>query len=263
MLENNFRNYLFLELNKRKQNNYRYSLRQFAKYLGLEPSFLSKLLRGDRKCTLNQIDKLGKKLGLTVQEIDFYKVNSIKKTEYLERKNKRKPAKFYRIPFDSVPLIAGWHFFAILELYSMPDVEMTKNQISRFFNISELEAENAILHLVKLGLLEANNKNKFYLKNANTTIDQRPFTTKELRQIQKQFLLKSIDSLEQDPIDIRDHSGITLAISSSKISEAKKLIKNFRRRFMSLMQNVDPKDRIYQLSVSFYPISNFLSRGSK
>tara|TARA_B110001454_G_scaffold183141_1_gene178071 strand:- start:4084 stop:4875 length:792 start_codon:yes stop_codon:yes gene_type:complete len=263
MTEYDFRAHLYLELKKRQEKNPRYSLRQFAKFLTLEPSFLSKLLRGDRSFTFNQINKLGRKLGLTQQEVDFFKIATIKRIENSSVKNRHKAPKFNKISIDNIALMAGWHFFAILELFSLPHIELTKAQISELFKISEIETENATLHLEKLNLLERNEKNQFSLKAANNTIDQQPFTTQELKLIQRQFLLKSIESLNQDSIDVRDHSGITLAISSTKLPEAKKLIKNFRRRFMSLMQKGDEKDKIYQLAISFYPLSNLIIKEHK
>jgi uncharacterized protein (TIGR02147 family) len=76
-----------------------------------------------------------------------------------------------------------------------------------------------------------------------------------LRGAHRQYMVKAIDSLEKDPIDLRDMSGITMAISSKKIPEARKLIQDFRRRLCAFLEDGD-KDAVYRLNVQLFPLSS-------
>lgn len=48
----------------RKERNPRYSLRGFARFLGVDPTFLSKLISGKLLLSLDQADKITRKLNL-------------------------------------------------------------------------------------------------------------------------------------------------------------------------------------------------------
>ena len=66
--------------------------------------------------------------------------------------------------------------------------------------------------------------------------------------------MKAIDSLEKDPIDVRDMSGITMAISTRKLPEARKLIMDFRRKLCAFLED-GHKDAVYRLNVQLFPLS--------
>jgi transcriptional regulator with XRE-family HTH domain len=64
-----FRNRLQVELDARRARNPRYSLRAFARTLGIEHSSLSQILRARRRLTARTIRLLGRRLGLSSAEI--------------------------------------------------------------------------------------------------------------------------------------------------------------------------------------------------
>jgi transcriptional regulator with XRE-family HTH domain len=62
-----FKAYLATELKRRLDDNPRYSMRAFARTLGLESSYLSKILRGKRPVTERLIQKCSDPLGLNLE----------------------------------------------------------------------------------------------------------------------------------------------------------------------------------------------------
>ena len=64
-----FRQMLQEELAKRCARNPRYSLRAFARYLALDHSTLSQLLRGRRRFTARTVERIGKRLALSPEVI--------------------------------------------------------------------------------------------------------------------------------------------------------------------------------------------------
>jgi transcriptional regulator with XRE-family HTH domain len=59
-----FRTLLQSELHRRRAANARYSLRSFARFLSLDHSTLSQILRGKRRVTPRTVRAIGRKLGL-------------------------------------------------------------------------------------------------------------------------------------------------------------------------------------------------------
>lgn len=65
-----FQQMLSAELSIRQQRNARYSLRAFARDIGLEHATLSQLLRGRRRLTPRSVRRIGRRLGLSSAEVE-------------------------------------------------------------------------------------------------------------------------------------------------------------------------------------------------
>ena len=72
---------------------------------------------------------------------------------------------------------------------------------------------------------------------------------------QELLLRKSINSLNNDPIQKRDHSSIMMATSKKKVQEVKLIIRDFRRKLCEFLEDTDEFDTVYQLQVSLFPMT--------
>jgi hypothetical protein len=87
------------------------------------------------------------------------------------------------------------------------------------------------------------------LRTANTAI-----TSVAHRRRQKQILLKSLHSLENDPIESRNHSATTVAIDPRRLPEAKQRILKFQADMAEFLMS-GPKAQVYELIVNLIPLS--------
>src|SRR5207253_2023706 len=87
-----------------------------------------------------------------------------------------------------------------------------------------------------------------------TTTEGPPSST-ALRHMQKQVLEKAMSALEEIPPELRDQSSMTMAVNSGRMDEAKVKIKRFRRQLVKFLQEKEPLDEVYQLSVAFFPLT--------
>src|ERR1700736_3751669 len=97
-----FRVYLQRELEARTRRNARYSLRSFARSLGIDASELSKVLRGRRPIGPRLVATLGERLGCSAREIAAFA-----------------PGAYRQIPIDTFSDVADWYHLAILERTSV------------------------------------------------------------------------------------------------------------------------------------------------
>ena len=153
---------------------------------------------------------------------------------------------------DEFRIISEWYHAAILELTFAKDFKSEPRWIASVLGISEMEAKLAIESLVQLELLERNNGR---LKKSDFNLDTKDKnkTSSFLKRRQKQILDKSAHSLENDPIDQRNHSAITVCIDPEMIPEAKKIIQKFMWELGQLLVTGEPK-RVYELSVNLFPL---------
>ncbi|KHD87615.1 MAG: hypothetical protein OM95_13595 [Bdellovibrio sp. ArHS] len=74
-------------LDKRREANHRYSLRAFARDLKMDPSVLSKILRGDRGISRINLLKLCKALGFSEEKTkDYLKTSTPRQANEIEKR---------------------------------------------------------------------------------------------------------------------------------------------------------------------------------
>lgn len=236
------------ELAKRCQKNPSYSLRSFARSLELSPAFVSKLLKGDRPFTENTLQRIADKLALHPSQVAYYRGLLSGKEDFAQ-------PNYRAIDLDRFQLISDWYHFAILELVTVEDFKATPLWIAKKLGISAHQASDAFERLLRLGYLQKTSRGKVVLvEEHNTTIGPEIVVAATKNQ-QTQILEKAILSFTETPIEARSQTSMTLAIPSGRVPEAKKLITEFRRRFCDILQRPGKRDSVYQLAVSFYPLT--------
>lgn len=246
-----FRAYLEAEFSDRSQGNRQYSLRAFAKFLDTESSFLSKMLKGQRKVSGNNIVKFSHKLGLNLEQINHFVSLTSAETDISEG--------YSQIQIDEFNLISDWYHYAILELIQVDDFQADTRWVSRTLGITFGEAHAAIERLKRLGLVKIEGK-KWVCTGQNTTVGHH-FTLEALRNMQRQILQQAIHALENTSMSERDQSSMTFCVDLERLEEAKKRIQKFRRELSQFLENGDSKDKVYQLSISLFPVSHRQTKG--
>lgn len=278
-LPDSFILYLKEELTARNKKNPRYSLRSFARSFHLSSSFLSKLLNGKRALTEDVFNNISSRLALSPEIKAHYhqeeflsessktsskkapklrsqRVNNINENRKLDSTEKSQQD-YKKLSMDQFSFIADWYHFAILELHNTKGFIFNSNFIASKLSISVLEAKQAIDRLLQMNLIKVKKTSQgetTFLVDHYTSIDKKIATAATLKQ-QKAFLEKAIDALIETPIEERSQSSMTMAIPKNRLKEAEQLIHDFRRDFTARMQRKGECDAVYQLSVSFYPLT--------
>lgn len=229
-----------------------YSLRAFAKQLGLESSFLSKLLSGQRSITFQLIERLTEPLLLSPVEVREFK-------DHLARSKGTQSAgtKYVDLSLDAFKVIADWHHYAILELTKVEGFHFLPSHIGKKLGISMHEARDAVERLKRLEMLEIDQKTKKLRPAKNFATYGNLFTAPAFRKLQKQVLLQAISALEDTPFEKRHQSSLTLAIHSPSLKKAIARIQDFRDELGDVLQPEGKKyDDVYQFSISLFPVED-------
>jgi uncharacterized protein (TIGR02147 family) len=247
-----FRLFLQSELVKRVKKNPKYSLRAFASSLNVSHSALSQILRGQRPLTGKAIKKLGEGLGLDPEQLNGFLQGTALAEANIEASN----SAFSDLTMDSFQVIADWYHFAILELLLCGNFQPDMKVIARQLGISVAEVSAAVERLIRLKMLEIKPNGKWVdLTIGNTTTVAHPFTNVALKKLQRQILEKAMAALEEIPLEMRDQTGMLMAVDSRKLAGAKEIIKNFRRQMADYFGKCKDHDHVFQLSVSLFPVT--------
>ncbi|MFS4459083.1 TIGR02147 family protein [Bdellovibrio sp. HCB2-146] len=240
--------FLINEYHRRKLNSPGLTNAQFADILGIPSSRLSDYINGRRIMTLPIAKQVVKGLNLDIVD-DFEHLKTLIESD----RNKRKTLlPETQLKEDEFSVICDWYHFAILALITTKNFRLDAHWIGERINIPVDVAAAAIERLVRLGLIEVNGGEVVATqKNLETTHN---IPSESLRRSHKQSLVQVIDNLDRVPTDLRDVTSITFPMNRKKIPEAKRLIRNFRRKMAGLLGQ-GPKNEVYNLNVQLFPVT--------
>jgi transcriptional regulator with XRE-family HTH domain len=244
-----FKSKLLNVLAERCQRNPRYSLRSFARSLGISHGALSEILSNRRPLSSKMVSRLGTSLGMSPLELKKY----LKPAKVSALALKSKP--YHEVDPDQFTIVADWYHYAILEALKVPRMQ-TAAQIARFLQISQSEVQVALERMEKLKFIQrAPNGKILNLTGTDTTTENNTITTVAMRAHQKQLLEKSLDAVEQIIFKNRAHSSTIMAIDPRRVDEARDLITKFKRDLEDFLIETNKLTAVYAVQVGVFPLS--------
>lgn len=255
MAKADFKIYLQTELLKRIKANPRYSLRAFAAQLDLDPSTLSKMLKGKRPMGQKMILQLSSKLSLTKDKVDTF-LN-------IDDSDREKDSYTYKmLALDQFSIISDWYHFAILELMMVKGFKPDHAWIAKALGLKTIEVETAVERLIRAGLLEITKSGKWIDLSSGFTTNIGPSMTSSAHgNLQQQLLQKAIEAQKSVRLEKRDHTAMTMAIDSKRMEEAKLRIKKFRRSLTKFLTEGESKDAVFSLNIALFPLTKQTLKG--
>ena len=236
---------LINEFEARKKRNPRYSLRAFAAQLDIHAACLSVILRGKRPLTPDLIGRFLKLLSLGADQIE--------KCLGLEKNIQERKSRL--LALDTFAIISQWYHDPILDLMRLDDFVPEISWIAQVLEISPIEVSLAVERLERCEMIKRVSKNDWQLLEPNTDIFINDFTTTGLKKLQLEILEISKEKLEQCPVEQRYHSTMTLAINVEDIPEAKNMLREFRAKFSTTLENARKLNDVYELQIGFFPLT--------
>lgn len=239
------------ELQQRSFVNPRYSLRSFAKQLKVDASHLAKVLKGKRQVSERFVEWAGWSLNWTPEAIARAKsASDVSRAKSGRKLRLATEKRFNPITQDEFQVASRWIHFVLLEFAEIDLVLPSIRELSERMGVSMGVVSEAVERLKRVGALVESKTGIRATKHFTTT--KIAGTTPALKKLQKEILSAAARALDEWTIEQRDQSGITMAIDSSKLPEAKERIKRFRRELMDFLQE-GKRDRVYQMSISLFP----------
>ncbi len=237
------------ELDSKKERNGLYSLRSFSRFLGIDPSNLSKIMSYQLIPGEKLRNKIANKLGINSD--DFIKLLSYQKIE---------DSLYQDHTLDIFNIISDWHHYALLELIKLDqykNLNVAKEAMALTLGITLTELEDAVHRMVSVGLLKVHIPSGA-IENTEQSSSSvfHASTSKAHKNHQKQILEKAIDALDKIPITERSQTSMTVAIDKEKLPQAQEMIKDFRRKLSRFLSHSENLDDVYHLSISLYPVTH-------
>lgn len=250
----NYRDILRFELKDRSSKNGQYSMRAFAKSLGLDVAHLSRVLRGQKQLSMESGYLVAQRLFKSAREREYF----LHLLAIEGKQGKFKPAKaaprnrWNTLALDQFEMIANWYHFAILDFSTLPGKSATPASAAAYLGIRVSEARQAIERLESLGLLERRNGKLVKAQAKLTTTNNVPSLA--LRAFHKQMLSKASAAIEAQSVDKRYFISRTLTLKKAQLKELCQLIDDFYDRVSQSVSATEDHDALYQLNVQFFDL---------
>lgn len=243
-----FKQYLQDELLRRAKKNPRFSIRAFARQLGVEPSSLAQILSGKRPLTEKMCARLADRLSLRPSRVrSLLKAPARAGAQF---------SSFQSLGEDAFQVIADWHYYAILELTRVRDFKPSTAWIARVLGLTPSVVVASVERLKKLGYLRVDPATGRWSDALGSAVNAGyQNTAPAFREHQRQILSKAAEALDNIPYEERVQSSMTLVGSRDRVAEAKRRILNFIEELDEFMKSTDTPEEVYSLSVSLFPLS--------
>lgn len=252
-------------LEERTGANPAYSLRAFARDLGIKAPNLSAILNGKKGISETKAMEVCEKLGFSDIETSYFcdLVNAKHAKSSLKRNLAKSRIKtFYNqnevkiIKEDTFKIISDWYHYAILELILTEDFLDDPAPIAKRLGINSFQAREALDRLERLELIGI--KNGKILSTGIQLETTNGLASNSIKKLNTQLLEKAKESITNQNVDERHLSTLTLAINKEDVKEYGSLIEEFKAGIntLSMKKNKAKKpDEVYCLSTQFFKLT--------
>jgi transcriptional regulator with XRE-family HTH domain len=236
------------EFQQRKDRNAQYSLRAFAKSLKIHSSTLSVILNGKRKISAKQAEKILRELN----------IDQIQKKEILlsllnAPASVVNPILYETLSDEVFSIIGACEHFSLLACLDLTTKGQRTEDLAEKLQITQREARDCLERLGRLQLA-VQREGLWYSTGRKFSI-MNDIASSASRRVHHEYITKALSSLQSHVMEDRDISGVSMAISTKKLSMAKKMIANFSRELCEYLEADETKDKVYRLNIQLFPLS--------
>lgn len=256
-----YREILKNEFKKRVKLNASYSLRAFARDIGINPARLSHVLNGTYGLSVKAGINISEKLNFSEKQKEFFcnlieakHARSAEARLSAKDKLKKSSSNYSEIQLDEFKVISEWYHFPIVELTLTKNFQNSISWIAHQIGISEIETKEAIERLIKVGLLVR--ENNTLIPSSRFYVNQSSIPNESIKKYHKQVLEKAIFAIDDQSTQIRDFGATTIAISPDDIPYVQKKLKEFRTVLDKELSSRPNRNFVYVLSTQFFCIQS-------
>lgn len=243
------RKYLRAALAERCLRNPAYSLRAFARHVGLSPSHLSRVLNGRKSLSREAALKIALELDLSEEQItQFVRLLDNPKNKLNEDQKDRQ-----LLNLETFHILADWYHLPLYELIRAKGFRSDIRWISQKLKISPNAVKASLDKLEAVGLIKKiGNKITIIPEAEIETTDD--LSSEAIKKHHNKMSEKAIEAIKEQTVDEREFQGLHFAFSQKHIKKAKMKIREFVKQFEAEFQPASGTD-IYQLNVQFFRLT--------
>jgi uncharacterized protein (TIGR02147 family) len=259
-----YRDFLKDFYEEKKSERSFFSYRLFGAKIGMDASYLAKVIIKNRHISNSSIGKIVSYCGLNEREakyfetaVYFVKAKSHRESKLLfEKLLSLKNVSASALLEHQYEFYQKWYHSAIrsiLEFYDFRgDYKALAEQLSP--KIPAREAKNSIRLLEKLRLIKKDEAGRYRMTDTAITTGPQ-WHSLAIQAFQEETIRLSLESLSRHIKKHRDVSTVTMNVSEQNFQEIKERIGEFRSTIIKYVNEQSSPDRVVQLNIQLFPLS--------
>jgi len=236
---------------ERKKKNSRYSLRSFARDLGLHVSQLTHILKNRKGLSAANIIRICALLKLTPEATQKFVAVQIATPAKKAKRTSPGPKQTYQIlNSEELELISDWRCFAIIEYLSIDPHLRNLDELAKSIGLTLPQVRQKVLILQKLGMMEKK-ESGYHRSQPNFTTTENE-ANEQIHRLHQQINGLAAEKLSLS-VDERDYSFLIFCTNKERIAKAQQKILKFRRGLLEFLEQGRPED-IYCVNINLFPI---------
>lgn len=242
------------EFQTRAFKNASYSLRAFARDLGLTSGNLSDLLNKKIGLSFSKAKQVALKLNFSEEDQQLF----LKLVEISLDNDKTKSelqifnydSSYITLADDYYRVLTEWYYFALVELVRVADFQNDDEWIAKRLGISESEVRSAIERLLRVELLK--DENGVLIQTYDYFISPSGTPSDTAKKFHKQILARAALAVDNQAIEERNFTSGFLRVRKSDLPHIANRIKEFRREMAAEIESGEGHDSVYAFAIQFF-----------
>ena len=266
-----YRDYLKDYYERRKQEMPFYSYRMMGDKLGLDSSYLYRVLQKKQHLPAHALPVAKELLDLSGLQAEYFDLlysagvtkDKNKREEIMAKALALRDVDRHTLEAAELKVLENWWIPAVRAYLDLNGGVVNIKQIAKDIcpPITEEQAAEAIEVLKEVGLVKKQASGKLKLSDAHLTVGG-PEKVQAVRNFQRQVLALAIDALDNIPVSERNISTLTLSVDEECFNDLGDMLREFRRLVQKRVDECKKPDKVMQMSMAFYPVAA-LNRGEK
>lgn len=260
-----YRDLLKAHYDKCKAEETLFSYRLMAEQIGLDSSYLFRILQKDYHLPHQHVPRVLEILGLSGRPAEYFQMliayararGQKAKQEILEKALALRDIGRRSLVENELALFRDWWVPTIRCLVEVVEGRANPMELAARIQppISEEQAREAIDLLLEIGLLAKGSSGRLQLRDAHLSAGG-PEKAAAVREYQGKVLMLARDALEAIPSSERDISTLTFAVDANAFGEIREMLRECRRQIQKRVDESPHPDRVIQLAIACFPLAN-------
>lgn len=239
-------NALKSEYDVKSRANSAYSIRAFARDLGVSHTLLVLIFKGERAIT----EKFCRKV-LTHAKISPETAEILSLGIKLELSDEEKIEK---LSLNQAAMMSDWIHYAILSLLSIEGFRWEVQWVAERLGISKAKADLCMKRIEELGIVEETSDGRYIQKSTRIVVDnEQAFDAG--KKFNMGMLKKAKESMTNCEFSHRSVTSTTFTLNPKYLPFAMEEIKRFRRKLSDQLETMGAQTEVYSLCVQLFPLT--------
>ncbi len=262
-----FRTILISDFTNRKSRRPSYSMRAYARDLGISPSTFGGIVRGRYGISEATARKISEKLKFPIEETEFFValVNSRHARTKIERARAklfltkyRNVIEYRQLISDQVEILSHWYYPAILELISINKGFVRVPKFAAQLGVTAADVRKAIKCLLRSKILIHSSAKHLSRNESYLSLDS-DIPNEVLRSFHKQVLERAKVSIDRQPVEKRKYLTSILSFEAGRAQEARKWLDETYQTFLDEFgadETTKRTDSVYAFGLQFFQLDS-------